>query len=266
MRRFGGLLKLMPITAGCFIAGWLAILGVPPLSGFYSKDKIIESAFALGGTRGTLLGITALLGAGITAFYMTRLMVMTFIGEKRWTEGQHPHESPRVMTVPVIVLAAGSVVVGFLLTRGNALQNWLEPVVGPESPNREVNATVIGLCTLAVVLLGAAYAYFAFGTKPVPITPPVAVTPFTVAARKNLYFDAINESLLMRPGQYLTRFLVFIDNRGIDGGISALAAGIGGGSGRLRRLQTGFVRSYALSMFGGAVLVVAALLAVRLGQ
>jgi NADH-quinone oxidoreductase subunit L len=266
MRRFGGLLKLMPVTAGCFIAGWLAILGVPPLSGFYSKDKIIESAFALGGTRGTLLGITALLAAGITAFYMTRLMVMTFIGEKRWTEGQHPHESPKVMTVPVIVLAVGSVVVGFLLTRGNGLQNWLEPVVGPESPNREVNATVIGLCTLAVVLLGAGYAYFAFGTKPVPITPPVAVTPFTVAARKNLYFDAINESLLMRPGQYLTRALVFLDNRGIDGAISALAAGIGGGSGRLRRIQTGFVRSYALSMFGGAVLVVVALLAVRLGQ
>jgi NADH-quinone oxidoreductase subunit L len=84
-----------------------------------------------------------------------------------------------------------------------------------------------------------------------------------VAARRNLYFDALNESLLMRPGQYLTRALVFVDNRGIDGAVNSLAAGVGGGSGRLRRIQNGFVRSYALSMFGGAALVVAAMLAVR---
>ena len=97
------------------------------------------------------------------------------------------------------------------------------------------------------------------------MSPPVAVSPFTTAARNNLYFDALNESVLMRPGQYLTRALVFFDTRGIDGAVHALAAGIGGGSGRLRRVQTGFVRSYALSMFGGAAAVVAALLVVRLG-
>jgi len=91
------------------------------------------------------------------------------------------------------------------------------------------------------------------------------VTPVTVAARKNLYLDALNESVLMRPGQYLTRALVFFDNRGIDGAVNGLAAGIGGSSGRLRRLQTGFVRSYALSMFAGAAIVVSTLLAVRLG-
>jgi NADH-quinone oxidoreductase subunit L len=266
MRRYGALRKAMPWTFGCLTVGWLAILGIPPFAGFFSKDKIIEAAFAMGGTRGTVLGVVALLGAGITAFYVTRLWVMTFFGEKRWTEGQHPHESPWVMVIPMAILAAGSAVVGALLGPTHALQDWLDPVLGAEIVNREVNATVISICTVAVVLIGAAVAWFAYGTKPVPITPPVAVTPFTVAARKNLYFDALNESLLMRPGQYLTRFLVFIDNRGIDGAISALAAGIGAGSGRLRRLQTGFVRSYALSMFGGAVVVVVALLAVRLGQ
>jgi NADH-quinone oxidoreductase subunit L len=87
-----------------------------------------------------------------------------------------------------------------------------------------------------------------------------------VAARRNLYFDALNESVLMRPGQYLTRALVFLDNRGIDGAVNGLAAAIGGGSGRLRRAQNGFVRSYALSMFAGAALVVAGLLAVRLAS
>jgi NADH-quinone oxidoreductase subunit L len=268
MRRFGGLRKYMPLTFGCFATGYLAIIGLPPFAGFFSKDKIIEAAYDLGGTRGTVLGTVALLGAGITAFYMTRLMVMTFFGEKRWTEGQHPHESPSVMTAPMVLLAIGSLVSGALLVAGGALQNWLEPVLGPpvESGLHTINPTVLTILTLVVVAGGAGGAYYAYGTKPVPVTPPVAVTPFTVAARKNLYFDALNESVLMRPGQYLTRALVYFDNRGIDGAVHALAAGIGGGSGRLRRLQTGFVRSYALSMFGGALLVVGALLAVRLGQ
>jgi NADH-quinone oxidoreductase subunit L len=268
MRRYGGLRKYMPITFGCFVAGYLAIIGLPPFSGFFSKDKIIEAAFDLGGTRGWILGLTALLGAAITAFYMTRLMVMTFFGEERWSEGQHPHESPKVMTVPMVLLAVGSVVAGGLLVAGSALQHWLIPSVGEpvESGVHTISPTILTLLTLLVVAGGVAGAWYAYGTKPVPATPPVAVTPFTVAARKNLYFDAINESLLMRPGQYLTRWLVFFDNRGIDGAVNALAAGIGGGSGRLRRLQNGFVRSYALSMFGGALLVVAALLAVRLGQ
>jgi NADH-quinone oxidoreductase subunit L len=266
MRRFGGLRSAMPWTFGCFAVGWAAILGIPPFAGFFSKDKIIEAAFASGGTRGTILGIVALLGAGITAFYMTRLMVMIFFGEKRWTDGQHPHESPWVMLGPMVILAVGATVSGFLLGPTNGLANWLEPVLGKEVVHREVNSLALTLVTLAVVALGAGYAWVAYGTKPVPLTPPVAVTPFTLAARKNLYFDSLNEALLMRPGQYLTRFLVFVDNRGIDGAVHALAAGIGGGSGRLRRVQTGFVRSYALSMFGGALLVVFALLAVRLGQ
>jgi NADH-quinone oxidoreductase subunit L len=268
MRRFGGLRKYMPITFGCFLAGYLAIIGLPPFSGFFSKDKIIEAAFDLGGTRGTILGTVALVGAGITAFYMTRLMVMTFFGEERWNEGQHPHESPSVMTGPMVLLAIGSAVSGGLLVAGGALQHWLTPSLGEqvEVGAHTINPTVLTVLTLVVVAGGVAGAWFAYGTKAVPTTPPVAVTPMTVAARKNLYFDSLNESLLMRPGQYLTRFLVFVDNRGIDGAVHALAAGIGGGSGRLRRAQTGFVRTYALSMFGGALLVVFALLAVRLGQ
>jgi len=268
MRRYGGLRTYMPITFGCFLTGYLAIIGLPPFAGFFSKDKIIEAAYDLGGVRGPILGTVALLAAGITAFYMTRLMVMTFFGDKRWTEGQHPHESPLVMTGPMLLLAVGSVVSGGLLVLGGALQNWLVPSLGEqvEVGTHTINPAVLTVLTLLVVAGGMLGAWVAYGRKPVPTSPPVAVTPFTVAARRNLYFDALNESVLMRPGQYLTRFLVFIDNKGIDGAVHALAAGIGGGSGRLRRMQTGFVRSYALSMFGGALLVVAALLVVRLGQ
>ena len=268
MRRFGGLRTVMPVTFGCMLTGYLAIIGLPPFAGFFSKDKIIESAYNLGGTRGAILGTVALLGAGITAFYMTRLMVMTFFGERRWTEDVHPHESPAVMTGPMALLALGSVVSGGLLVLGGRLQHWLEPSLGEahEVGAHTIEPAVLIAMTLLIVAGGALGAWFAYGRRPVPVTPPVAVTPFTVAARKNLYFDSLNESLLMRPGQYLTRFLVFVDSRGIDGAVHALAAGIGGGSGRLRRLQNGFVRSYALSMFGGALLVVLALLAVRFGQ
>ena len=268
MRRFGGLRTVMPITFGCFLTGYLAIIGLPPFSGFFSKDKIIEAAYDEGGVRGWTLGTVALLGAGITAFYMTRLMVMTFFGEKRWTEDVHPHESPLSMTVPMILLAVGSLGSGFLLTFGGGLQNWLAPSLGEpvEAGIHTISPTVLTLITLLVVGFGVLGAVNGYSRKPVPVTAPTAVTPFTVAARRNLYFDAFNEALLMRPGQYLTRFLVYLDSRGIDGAVGGIAAGIGGGSARLRRLQNGFVRSYALSMFGGAALVIAGLLAVRLGQ
>ncbi len=267
MRRFGGLRKVMPVTFACFTAGYLAIIGFPFLSGFWSKDKIIEAAYDKGGAEGWILGTVALLGAGITAFYMTRLMAMTFFGKRRWTADVHPHESPTVMLVPMVVLAIGSVFAGGLLVLGGGLQNWLAPVVGAplEAGIHTVNPTVLTLITLLVVAGGAAGAYSQYVRKAVPMSAPVAVSPFTTAARSNLYFDALNESVLMRPGQYLTRALVFFDSKGIDGAVNGLAAGIGGGSGRLRRVQTGFVRSYALSMFGGAALVVAALLVVRIG-
>jgi NADH-quinone oxidoreductase subunit L len=269
MRRYGGLRKVMPVTFGCFLMGYLAIIGCPPFAGFFSKDKIIEAAYDQGGARGWTMGTVALLGAGLTAYYMTRLMAMTFFGEKRWADDVHPHESPRVMTIPMGLLAIGSVVSGALLVLpGNGpLQTWLEPVLGKqiEKGAHTISPTILTLLTLLVVAGGAVAAFLQFGRRAVPTTPPVAVTPLTVAARRNLYFDALNESVLMRPGQYLTRALVFLDNRGIDGAVNGLAAGIGGGSGRLRRVQTGFVRSYALSMFGGAAVVVAALLAVRLG-
>jgi len=261
MRHYGGLAKYMKVTFVTFAFGYLAILGIPPFAGFFSKDKIIEAAFA----DNTVIGLCALLGAGITAFYMTRLMVMTFFGKPRWAEGVHPHESPPVMTGPMVLLALGSVGSGFLLVLGSALQDWLVPAVG-ESVERGVHTIsplVLTLITLLVVIGGAAGGFVAFGLRPVPTEPPVAVSPVTAAARRDLYANAFNESVFMRPGQWLTRALVFLDARGVDGIVNGTAALFGGGSGRLRRLQTGFVRSYALSMLGGTVLVLAALLAVR---
>jgi len=265
MRRFGGLWRLMPVTWATFGLGYLAIIGFPGLSGFFTKDKIIEAAYDKGGTSGWILGTAALVGAGITAFYMTRLFMMTFHGHRRWTDEVHPHESPPVMTWPMIVLAAGSVLAGGLLVYGGGLQNWLTPSVGEsvEVGVHTVSPTVLTLLTLLVVAGGSAGAIVAFGLRDVPVTPPTEVSPVTVAARRDLYANAFNESVFMRPGQWLTRALVFLDARGVDGVVNGTAALFGGLSGRLRRLQTGFVRSYALGMLGGTVLVLAALLAVR---
>ena len=266
MRKYGGLRKVMPITFWTFVAGYLAIIGCPPFSGFWTKDKIIEVAFDKGGTSGWVFGLLALAAAGLTAFYMTRLMAMTFFGEKRWPEGTHPHESPITMTFPMMVLAALSLVGGYLLVLNGGVQHWLAPVVGPKlEKSHTIDPHALSIITLVVVALGVGVGYLLFMARTVPSVAPTAVSPITTAARRSLYGDAINEALLMRPGQYLTRALVFLDARGLDGAVNGLAALLGGSSGRARRLQTGFVRSYALSMLGGAVVLVAALLLVRVG-
>jgi NADH-quinone oxidoreductase subunit L len=264
MRRFGGLSTVMKITWATFALGWLAIIGFPGLSGFWSKDKIIEAAFIGDGWRPWVFGSAALIGAGITAFYMTRLFAMTFHGRRRWTDEVHPHESPAVMTVPLVVLAAGSALLGLALGPTGAIQHWLEPVVGEHGEEHPViSVPVLTTLTVVLVLAGAGLAWMTYARRSVATVAPRG-SWLTRAARQDLYQDTVNESLFMRPGQYLTRSLVYLDNRGIDGAVNGLAALIGGTSGRVRRWQTGFVRSYALSMFIGAALLVGAMLLVRL--
>ncbi len=263
MRRFGGLMKVMPITFGVFACGYLAIIGIPPFTGFFTKDKIIEAAFDKGGASGWILGLCALLGAGLTAFYMTRALVMTFFGKKRWEDDVHPHEAPVSMTAPMIVLAVMALIGGALLIFGGGVQHWLTPVRRPERGSgraHDLAGRAVTIITVLVALLGAAGAFVAF--RQVPEYQP-AGNAITVASRRNLFADAFNEAVLMRPGQWLSRALVYLDNRGVDGAVNGLGASVGGGSSRLKRIQTGFVRSYALSMLAGSVAVVAVLLAVR---
>ncbi len=274
MRHYGGLRKLLPLTFATFGLGYLAIIGVPPLAGFFSKDGIIEAAIGAGGAKGIVLGGAAILGAGITAFYMTRVMLMTFFGERRWKASAseatgemtepHPHESPRVMTWPMVLLAVGSVVSGGALAIGGTLEHWLEPVVGAHEAHHVVPAWVVTVIVLSVVAVGILVAYRMYAQRTVPDTAPDDVSALTVAARKDLYGDAINEELLMKPGQVLTKDLVWVDDKGVDGAASGLAALVGRTSNGLRQLQTGYARSYALSMLAGAALVIAVILAVQL--
>jgi len=265
MRRMGGLRSSMPITTWTFVVGWLAIIGLPPFAGFFSKDQILEAAFE---TESYALWALALLGAGVTAFYMSRLVFMTFFGPSRVAKEIHPHESPRSMTTPLIVLAVLAAVSGAALnlTKDGRLFEFLEPVLGrPEHGEHTavIPAWGLTLITVAVVLAGVALARTRYLSRPVAATAPVDVAAPVTWARKKLYFDSVYESVLMRPGQYLARALVFVDGRGVDGAVNGLAALVGGASGRLRRVQTGYVRTYALGMLGGAALLVGAMLLVR---
>jgi NADH-quinone oxidoreductase subunit L len=265
MRRYGGLRAALPVTFATFGLGYLAIIGVPPFAGFFSKDKIIEAALSTGDTRGYVLGGAALLGAGVTAFYMTRVMLMTFFGEKRWTPGTHPHEAPAVMTWPMILLAVGSVFSGGLLWYGGALQHWLEPVVGVrEEAAHALPAWVTTVVALGVVAVGIAVAYQMYATKAIPRVAPVRVSALTKAARADLYGDAFNEEVFMDGGSGLTDALVEVDNAGLDGLVNSLVALVSRTSNRLRGLQTGYARNYALSMLAGATLLVAVVLAMQL--
>ncbi|WP_245990824.1 NADH-quinone oxidoreductase subunit L [Bogoriella caseilytica] len=277
MRRFGALRGAMLVTWLTFMAGWLAILGVPPFAGFFSKDLIIEAAFAADTHAPWILGPIALLGAGLTAFYMSRLFFMTFHGTARWSEDEreankdpelvhrHPHESTALMTVPMIILAVGSVFLGLVLAVvfRDGFVHFLEPVLGYHGhPETVIPVWSIQVLVLAVVLLGAVIAWFLFGAKKVPATAPEANVLVT-AARQDLYQDAVNEGVFMRPGQGLTVAARATDHSVIDGAVHGLARGTAALGQIIRKTQTGYVRSYAALMLGGVVLTLAYVLFTR---
>ncbi|CAB5034286.1 unannotated protein [freshwater metagenome] len=266
MRKFGGIRHFMPITFATFGLGYLAILGVPPFAGFYSKDKIIETAFYAGGIKGILIGSAALFGAAITAFYMSRVMILTFAGTPRYDINNPPHESSFLMLLPMGILAIGSVTSGFLLSRGDALVHWLAPLFEAHEGHGEeiLPPVVISLMALAVVILGAAFAWFKYGRGPVADTAPTDVSVFTRIARRDLLQDDFNENVLMRPGQALTRLLVKTDDVVVDGTVRGVAAAALGSASSLRSTQTGFVRSYAALIVIGAIALIAAIWAVTL--
>jgi NADH-quinone oxidoreductase subunit L len=265
MRKYGGLGKLMPITAITFGLGYLAIIGVPPFAGFYSKDKIIETAFNSEGIKGLFIGGAALLGALVTAFYMTRVIILTFTGAKRWDEKAHPHESPFLMWGPMAILAIGSVASGFLLSSGNRFVSWLAPVVNSHEVEHaeRFQPEVVTTMALVAVLIGVVIAIAKYRSD-VPRVAPTNVNIFTKIARRDLLQDDFNEAVLMRPGQALTNFLVATDERAIDGAVRTVGAVVIGSSKGIRKTQNGFVRSYALLILLGAFALLATIWVVTL--
>ena len=260
MRKYGGLRKFMPITFVTFGLGYLAIIGVPPFAGFYSKDMIIETALNAGGAKGIILGTVTLIGAAITAFYMTRVMILTFTSPKRWDDNQHPHESPALMWIPMAILAIGSVISGYLLYRGKAFKHWLEPLFEKHGEHTELLPPIVvsGLA-LTMVAIGVAIAVIKYQLSEVDSVAPEKVSIFTRIARRDLLQDDVNEALFMRPGQALTSALVKVDDSVVDGAVRGVGKMTLGSGSALRETQTGFVRSYAVLILIGAASLIAAI-------
>ena len=258
MRKYGGLRKAMPITFITFGLGYLAIIGVPPFAGFYSKDEIIATAFNSGGAQGIILGSITLLGAVITAFYMTRVMVLTFTSKARWDAGVHPHESPALMWLPMAILAIGSVTAGYLFTQGEALVHWLSPLFAKKAEYEELMPhSVVSILAISAVIIGVSIALVKYQFRPVAAIAPSDVSFATRLARNDLGQDVVNEAIFMRPGQGLTQGFVVMDEKVIDGAVRGIGAMAVGSGATLRRTQSGYVRSYAALILVASLVLLA---------
>jgi NADH-quinone oxidoreductase subunit L len=257
----GNLRRYMKLTFITFGVGWLAIAGIPPLSGFFAKGDILDNAFA----RYPALWVVGLVTAALTAYYMTRLFVLTFYGDDRWRQksaAAEPHESPWVMALPLVVLGALALVGGLLDLPGHhpgfAPLGWLAPVFGHalyDAHQSGATQWVLGIVDAVVAVIGLGVAYVLWSRR----TDNPALEP--VVLQKSYFLDDIYDTVLGRPGEALARFsAVVVDNKIIDGavnGVAKLARGTGSG---LRRIQTGFVRQYALGIVIGAVALLAYML------
>lgn len=267
MRGFGGLRKYLPITWITFLAGYLAIIGFPFLSGFYSKDKIIETAFVGDGWQPWVFGTITMLAAGLTAFYMSRLFFMIFHGQERFAttgpNAKHPHEAPASMYVPQIILAVGSLGLGFVLNQFGFV-HWLEPAIGHGEHGEPVlPIPVITGLTLVLVAMGVFVAWRMYVASAVPAVAP-AGNALTRAARSDLYQDEFNEVIFMDSGAAVTAGVAALDRYVVDGAVEGVAKATTGTGKVVSLLQTGYARTYASYMMIGVVGVLLLALATRI--
>ncbi|MFZ1728508.1 MAG: NADH-quinone oxidoreductase subunit L [Bacteroidota bacterium] len=272
IRHMGGLKKVMPKTYWTFIISSFAIAGFPPLSGFFSKDEILWKAFADGSVVLWLIGAVAAL---MTAFYMFRMVTLTFDGEPRWAKDKHPHESPATMTIPLIVLAFLAVVGGFIgipvvLGGGNAIHHWLLPIFGQAQKtlalHEHASHTTEYLLMAISVLIG--FTGFWFGRKvylagPAVDTRIAAKTGFLYRLLANKYYvDEMYNGGVVRPLVKTSDSLLYriIDVRIIDGIVNGAAKTTGWVSSVLRYAQTGVVQNYAALVVFGIVVVLGILI------
>jgi NADH-quinone oxidoreductase subunit L len=271
MRRMGALRKLMPITAGTFIIGWLAIAGVPPFAGFWSKDEILAKAWFSDITGGKALWAIALMTALLTAFYMTRQVLLVFFGNERYeSEGDHavrPHESPLTMTFPLMVLCGLSIVGGFLslpFTNPNLefLTNWLEPSLegaGHIEASSFTTGFALSISAIAIGVIGIAIgrSLYRRGLPDDLLDPMEArLGPFGKVLENAYYFDAGVAKVVSGPLTWFANFLAEgVDRKVIDGAVNGTGRAFKELGGGLRQVQTGRVRNYALGILLGAVLL-----------
>jgi NADH-quinone oxidoreductase subunit L len=254
LQRMGGLLRRMPVTGWTFVIGALALAGIPPLAGFFAKDQILEIANHTGRTWVYVLGS---LGALLSALYVGRVAFLAFFGTPRSEEAEHAHESPPVMTVPLLLLAGGAVVSGLLLATSaeGTLARLLEPVTGPVPHGEGLSTLALSGIATAIALGALAVAWWVYASGRVDwLGLRERLQPLPRAARSGWYVDRAYSTLFADPGVAAARFTADVfDTKVVDGLVNGLGGGVRRVAAAGRRLQTGFVRSYALGLFLGAV-------------
>ena len=270
MRKMGALRKLMPITAITFIIGWLAIAGVPPFAGFWSKDEILLYTYA----KSPVLYVLGLVAALLTAYYMTRQVIMVFFGEARWKDQAdehgahgdfHPHESPKIMLMPLVVLAGLSIVGGAMQLPFSKdlhfLEKWLEPVI--EFGEADISGTwpydnkylLLGVA-IVVALTGIALSVMVYGKKRfTPVEPAILEQAWN--------YDRAISAFMGGPGRKAFDGVAWADTKVVDGAVNGVAKLVEGAAGQVRKTQSGFVRQYAAALGVGVVLLLAWFVVIR---
>ena len=250
MKAMGGLRALLPITSVTFIIGWLAIAGIPPFAGFWSKDEVLTAAY----DKSVILWAVGLLAAFLTAYYMSRQVFLVFFGKARWEEsGKHPHESPRTMVIPLVVLAGASVLGGVLnLPFGpHLLTSWLEPAV---AQHHHAELTVGRFLMLAGITTVLSLSGIALGRLWLTRADRAELEP--VVLQRAWGIDDAYAAAVGGPGRAGANALA----KGVDAGlVDGAAMGVGSlvrsGGSRLRAIQTGYVRNYAMGIAFGTVIL-----------
>jgi NADH-quinone oxidoreductase subunit L len=266
----GGLRKKMPITAYTFLIGALAISGVTGLAGFWSKDEIIVGSWHAGYP---VIAVLGLITAGLTAFYMFRLYFLAFEGKPRYDEEHvHPHESPVTMTAPLVLLAIPSLVIGALVgipPDKGAIHTFLSKAI--QSDLFESHGAISASTTLTFAVFSTLVAFGGIGLAYV-MYMRLSPNPYTLGDRLHLiweflwhkwYFDEVYDVLFVRGTLALAMTSWAFDRYVVDGAVNGIASVVSRSSGRLRRVQTGFVANYALAIALGAVLIVGVYLIAR---
>jgi NADH-quinone oxidoreductase subunit L len=255
MKKMGAIRKFMPVTSVTFIVGWLAIAGVPPFAGFWSKDDILLAAYH----KSPVLWFVGLVTALLTAYYMTRQVYLVFFGKPRFDEEHHaPHESPLVMTLPLVVLAIAALFGGGLnlpfSEKTEFLHHFLHPVFG----SALADYTSTGgqkILLAAVATTGALIGIFYSRSRWSTATEIPALEPALLAHAYEA--DTIVDTVVVKPSRALADAALAVDTNVVDGAVNGVATLVGKGGGLLRTVQTGYVRTYALMVAGGTALLLA---------
>jgi len=256
MAKMGGLRKKVPVTFATMVVAWIAISGIPPFSGFWSKDEILASVFNRGGGY-LLLWAVGIVTAGLTAFYMSRMMFLTFWGEPRWDAGVAPHESPRSMTIPLIALAGLATVGGLINTPWRpTLEHFLEPAFElVEQAHLPAGGTqiVLAIVSIAAGVIGILVAYQRYVVRDTALEEGGRWDTLL----EGYHVDDFYGRTLVAPGKAAADALAFTaDAKVVDGAVDGLGAVVGHIGRLLTKLQTGLVRNYGLGILAGAVAVI----------